>query len=149
MLITMPYLRIWIHLVWSTKKRAPFLNSQIRQEIFHHMQQNALDKGIFLAEINGFDDHVHCLVSLKNTQSVSTVVQMIKGESSFWINQQELIPDRFEWQTEYYAVSVGESEVARIRHYIRKQESHHQQQSFQLEERVLVKKYGFVLEKGG
>jgi len=73
--------RVWIHLVFSTKNREPFLDKSIRQKVFDHIKQNATEKGIWLECINGFSDHAHCLISLDKEQTISKVVQLIKGES--------------------------------------------------------------------
>lgn len=70
-------------------------------------------------------------------------MQLIKGESSFWINKEKLINDRFGWQDEYFAVSVSESMVERVRNYIRNQESHHKKVSFTDEYNELMDKFGF------
>ena len=83
----MPYIKVWIHFVWSTKHRIPFIKTrEIRQTIFNHIRENAKEKGIYIDFINGYTDHVHCLVSLGIDQSMSKIMQLIKGESSFWIN---------------------------------------------------------------
>jgi REP element-mobilizing transposase RayT len=60
----MPYVKVWIHLVWTTKKRKPFLVDEIRTRVFEHIRENAKAKGIHLDHINGFREHVHCLISL-------------------------------------------------------------------------------------
>ncbi len=71
--------KILVHLVWSTKNRLPFINSNIKQNLFTHIRQNALDKGIEIIEINGFVDHVHCLINLQYNQKIEDVVKLIKG----------------------------------------------------------------------
>jgi putative transposase len=129
----MPFVRIWVHIVWSTHKRVPVLTQDIRPHVFKHIRENASRKNIFLAEVNGYEDHVHCLISLKKEQNLSYVVQLIKGECAYWVNRHELVPGGLKWQTEYYAVSIGEPGVARMRNYIRNQELHHQKQSFENE----------------
>lgn len=86
----MPFVKTWIHLVWSTKNREPFLTKEVRQKIFVHIRENAKEKGIYIDFINGHIDHVHCLVSLGVNQSIAKTVQLIKGESSFWINKNNL-----------------------------------------------------------
>ncbi|MFK7970370.1 MAG: IS200/IS605 family transposase [Bacteroidia bacterium] len=139
----MPYIRVWVHFVWSTKHREPLLTDKVRASLFEHIKENALSKNIFLAEVNGYTDHIHCLVSLKATQTLAYVAQHIKGESSYWVNSHELTASNFQWQREYYAVSVGESEIGRIRRYIQNQETHHAKQSFD-EELETLKKKGFV-----
>ena len=140
----MPYVRIWLHLVWSTKNRYPFLKKQIRRKAFDHIQENAKLKGIYLDCVNGYEDHIHCLVSLSTDETVSKLLQLIKGESSYWINKQKLCSDKFQWQEEYFAVSVSESQVNKVRKYIAKQETHHQKKTFQQEYDEFIKRYRFV-----
>lgn len=98
--------------------------------------------------INGHIDHVHCLVSLNAGQTIGKVVQLLKGESAYWINKNNLISDKFEWQDEYFAVSVSESGVNRLREYIKNQEIHHSKKSFQQEYDEFMIKYGFEMIKG-
>ncbi len=140
----MPYIKVWIHFVWSTKHRIPFMKTrEMRQTIFNHIKENAKEKGIYIDFINGYTDHVHCLVSLGIDQSMSKIMQLIKGESSFWINKNGICEDKFEWQDEYFAVSVSESIVDRVREYIKKQEEHHQKKTYAQEYDELIEKYGF------
>lgn len=126
----MPLVKVWIHFVWSTKNREPLLTDEIRQQVFRHIRENAREKGIFIDFINGYVDHVHCLVSLGTGQTLEKIMQLIKGESSFWINKQRLCKTKFGWQDEYFAVSVGESVLESVRKYIANQEEHHRTKSF-------------------
>jgi len=135
----MPYLSLWIHLVWSTKQRKPLLSDSIRQHVFTHMRENALKKGIHLDFINGFTDHVHCLVSLGPDQTISKIVQLLKGESAFWINKNGLCPEKFEWQGEYWACAVCPSALDRVRRYIKNQEIHHRKKKFEDEYKMMMK----------
>lgn len=141
----MPFVKIYIHLVWSTKNRIPFLKTQeLRNEVWQHIKINAVEKGIFIDTVNGYTDHCHCLISLGIEQNISKVIQLIKGESSHWINKQNLCETKFEWQDEYFAVSVSESIVQQVRAYINKQEEHHQLKTFQQEYEEFISKYGFT-----
>lgn len=140
----MPFAKVYIHLVWSTKNRVPFLSTpELRRQVWQHMVENARNKGIFIDHINGYADHCHCLISLGIEQTLSKVAQMLKGESSYWINKNNLCPEKFEWQTEYYAVSVSESVLDRVRQYIRHQEQHHSKKNFEEEWEEFMKAYGF------
>ncbi|MFY0481337.1 IS200/IS605 family transposase [Flavobacterium sp. PLA-1-15] len=140
----MPFIKVYIHFVWSTKNRIPFLETpEIRKEMWKHIKENGEKKGIFIDFVNGYNDHCHCLVSLGNEQTISKVVQLIKGESAFWFNNQKLILDKFEWQNEYFAVSVSESVIEKVRNYIKNQELHHKTKSFQDEYQELIDKFGF------
>ena len=139
----MPHVKVWVHFVWTTKNRLPLLSDDIRQRVFQHIRENARAKGIFLDYVNGYREHVHCLISLGTEQILSWIVKMLKGESSHWINQQGLILQKFQWQHEYFAVGVGESILDRTRDYIRNQEKHHSKKPFKDEFDAMIQKYGF------
>ena len=144
----MGYTKVWIHLVWATKKREAVLNKELRSQLFSHIRENAKNKNIHLDFVNGFTDHIHCLISLDADQTIAKIVQFIKGESSYWINQQKLLKQKFEWQAEYFAVSVSESNIDKVREYIKNQEQHHQKKTFEQEYQEFIEKYGFVLSEG-
>ncbi len=143
----MPFIKIWIHFVWATKNRYPFLTSHIRQNVFKHIKENGAVKNIHIDFVNGYSEHVHCLASLNQKQTIAEVVQLIKGESSHWINKQNLTKEKFEWQDEYFAVSISESDVNRVREYIKNQEVHHSKKTFAQEYDEFIEKYGFRLLK--
>lgn len=137
----MPLLKIWIHLVWATKNRAPVLTKDIREIIFKHIKENGKKKNIHVDFVNGHCDHVHCLVSLNAEQTIAKVVQLLKGESSYWANKNNLCEEKLAWQDEYFAVSVSESGVDRVREYIKNQEEHHRNKAFGEEYDEFIKKY--------
>ena len=140
----MPFIKVYIHFVWSTKNRKPFLASkELRLIMWNHIRENAKSKGIFIDFISGYNDHCHCLVSLGMDQTIQKTMQLIKGESSFWFNNQKIIPEKFQWQEEYFAVSVSESMIDIVRNYIKKQEEHHSKKTFQDEYDEFFEKYGF------
>jgi len=103
----MSYIKVYVHFIWSTKNRYPFLTNDIRYDVFKHIRENARNKNIFVDFINGYTDHVHCLVSMNDDLGIGKIVQLLKGESSHWINKNKLTPTKFEWQNEYMAVGVG------------------------------------------
>ena len=146
----MSWVRVYIHMVFSTKNREPFLNSkELRKQVFQHIKKNADEKGIWLDCVNGWQEHAHCLISLGKEQTISKVAQLIKGESSFWINQNKLTENKFIWQDDYWVVGVSESHVKSVREYIHNQEVHHSKKTFTDEVNGLMEKYGwnFVKEK--
>lgn len=140
----MPFIKVYIHFVWSTKNREPYLSTpELRMAMWKHIRENSKSKGIFIDFINGYQEHCHCLVSLGDNQTMRQLMQLIKGESSHWINKEKLLKEKFEWQDEYFAVSVSESMVDRVRNYIRNQENHHAHKSWEEEYDDLMVKYGF------
>jgi putative transposase len=140
----MPFIKVYIHFVWSTKNRHPSLNSkELRLKVWQHIKVNAKTKGIFIDFISGYSDHCHCLISLGTDQTIQKVMQLIKGESSFWINKNQLTKEKFEWQDEYFAVSVSESVLEKVRNYIKNQEEHHKKKTFHEEYDEFITKYDF------
>ena len=139
----MPYTKIWLHLVWSTKNRRPIITNELRPKLLDHIISNCKSKEIYLEEINCVSDHIHILFRLYPDQNVSKVVQLIKGESSFWINKNKLTAGKFEWQSEYLAVSVSQTIVNKLKMYIRNQEDHHQRKSFKEELNEFLEQLGY------
>ena len=140
----MSFIKIYIHLVFSTLERKPYLNSkELRIKVWKHIKENATEKGIYIDVVNGYSDHCHCLISLSSNQNIEKVAQLIKGESSFWINKNSLTIEKFHWQDGYFAVSVSESIIEQVRNYIKNQETHHLKKTFSDEYLDSMKKYNF------
>jgi REP element-mobilizing transposase RayT len=141
----MPWVNVWLHFVWSTKDREPLLTDKVRSKIFIHIRENARKKNIYIDFINGYVDHVHCLVSLGTNQTLEEIMQLIKGESSFWINKNKLTKTRFAWQDEYFVSGVTNLEGARK--YIANQEEHHKKVTFDEEFETFLIRAGFIRMK--
>jgi putative transposase len=122
--------KIWIHGVWGTKERSPILKDGFRGDVFRHMQERFASQGCPVRSLNGTADHVHALFLLNHEKSLADVVQMVKGETSHWINQQAFLNGKFAWQTGYCGLSVSPSMVKRVEDYIRGQERHHRKVPF-------------------
>jgi len=144
----MSYTKIWLHCVWSTKNRSNIISNSFRPALLSHIREQAQQKGIFLDYINAHKDHVHALINLGRTQTIADVMQQIKGESSFWINKQKVMPLKFNWQDDYFAVSVSHSHVNKVRAYIKNQDEHHKKITWDEEVDLFLKKYGFDRIKG-
>jgi REP element-mobilizing transposase RayT len=136
-------------MVFSTKYRTPLLNTlSLRKTVFQHIKKNAKEKDIWLDCVNGHQNHAHCLISLGRDQTISNVAQLIKGESSHWINQNKLTKEKFIWQDDFWAVGVSESHLQTVRKYIHNQEQHHSRQTFSGEIDLFMKKYGWEIING-
>lgn len=92
----MPYVRIWIHLIWGTKNREPMIAKELRPKLLAHIKQNAYEKKIYLDTLNATLDHAHALISLKADQTIAKVAQLLKGESSHWVNNHQFTRFKFE-----------------------------------------------------
>ncbi len=136
-----------IHAVWGTKNRNPLLTKEVKPIVIEHIKKNAKLKGIYIDRLNGHTEHLHCLFSLNADMSISKTLQLIKGESSFWINKEKITDANFEWADEYFAVSVSESMLEKVRTYIDNQEAHHQKITFAQEYDEFVRRYNLGDQK--
>ncbi len=140
----MPFVKVYIHFVWSTKHRYRFLSTHNMQDlVWKHIRENALKKDIHIDFINGYSDHCHCLVSLGTGQRIQDIMQLIKGESAHWINQQGFCNEKFKWQNDYFAASVSESILNKTREYIKRQKIHHAAKPYRDELNDFLEIHGF------
>lgn len=128
---------IWVHIIFSTKKRIPYLkNIQIRKKLYQYIigTSNALNTKV--CRINGMTDHIHLLVNLSRTITISDYVKKIKNGSSKWIknlSDQSDYLSEFHWQSGYAAFSVSESNIEFVKNYIINQELHHEKFDYSVE----------------
>ena len=140
----MSYVTVWLHCVWSTKNREPLLSNGIRPALFQHILENGRKKEIWVDTVNGYKDHVHALISLNKNMTIANALQLMKGESASWLNKSSSVKEKIHWQDDYFAVSVGQSQLERVRNYIRNQEEHHKHKSFEQEVNEFMERYGWT-----
>lgn len=135
--------QIYLHLVFSTKDRQPFLHGAIERSRMHSYLigtcQNLECPSIV---VGGVEDHVHILCRFGRSISVSDLIRELKRESSKWFKDEFPLMQEFYWQSGYGAFSVSASQLELVTEYIRRQEEHHRKVSFQDEFRMLLKKHG-------
>jgi len=122
--------KIIVHVVFSTKNREPVLSKAVRCDLFAYMIGilNSLD--CVTVTINGVEDHVHALIIVSKTISVSKMMAEMKGGSSRWLNSRDVTTEHFAWQAGYGAFSVSESNIPNVIEYIVAQEERHKKQHF-------------------
>lgn len=125
------YTCIWIHAVWATKYRQPIIYPEIEQTLYNYISEQLKEMRCTVRIINGMPDHVHCLFSLPRNASINKVIKQIKGSSSRFINENNLIEEHFEWQVGYSAFSVSRFNLDKVYNYIKKQKIHHAKTSFE------------------
>ena len=135
------YSRLWVHLTWATIERRALLPRPVAAKVSAYLSQYASEKGIYLKINYVNSDHVHALIDLPTNSSIEDVTQLLKGGSSHWINENDLVPGKFGWGRGYGAFSVGQSGVAEVAKYIANQEAHHRKKSFAEELRLFVERY--------
>ncbi len=134
--------KIWIHAIWATKERMPILHKNIEQKVNNYISDELIELGCPVSIINGMPDHVHCLFLLNPQKSIADIIKQIKGSSSHFINQNNIINEKFSWQIGYAAYSVSESGVEKVFQYIKNQKEHHKIKPFQKEYEEFIKLYG-------
>ena len=134
--------RIYLHLIFSTKERAPIIHDQIRDPLHRYMAIVLKNLGCHANLINSVEDHVHLLFELGRTVTVSNVVEDVKKSSSKWIKTKQRGAANFAWQNGYGVFSVSHSNFEAVRDYVWRQRAHHRKRTFQDELRMLLEKHG-------
>jgi REP element-mobilizing transposase RayT len=124
------YTQIHIHSVFSVQNRICLISDSWKDQLYKYITGIIQNNGHKLLIINGMPDHMHILFGFRPTQSLSDLMQDVKGDSSRWINEHKLINGRFSWQEGYGAFSYSKSHVLRVTKYIQNQERHHRKRTF-------------------
>ena len=132
-----------MHIVFSTKERARVIREELQPKLWAYMAGIVKNHGMHAVAIGGIEDHIHALIDLGSILGVSKAVQLLKANSSRWMN--EHLRTRFEWQQGYFAGSVCRSQVARVIRYIVNQKEHHKKMDSATEFALLLKKHGFEI----
>lgn len=126
----MPYCQLYYHFVRATNNRAPVLDAQARQILFKALKRKSKELKAIVYAVGGVDDHVHMVVSLPPTLSVSAFVGQVKGASSYRLRRTIRTCD-FRWQAEYGAFTIRRGGLRQVIRYVVNQEAHHREQDLQ------------------
>jgi putative transposase len=135
------YISIYVHYVFSTKNRLPLIRPDMQERLWSYMGGIARNNHMKAFAVGGMEDHAHVLVSLPSTLTVSKAIQIIKGNSSKWINENFNQAEKFSWQEGYGAFSVNVSILKDSIRYIENQKKHHQKSSYKDEYIDFLKKH--------
>jgi len=139
--------RLHVHLIFSTKHRAPLLRDTVRDSLHRYMAVVLQNLDCPPALINSVEDHVHILFELGRTVAISKAVEEVKKSSSKWLKTQGIGFADFAWQAGYGAFAVSESNVMAVRDYIAEQRAHHRKKSFQEEYRSFLKRHRVAFDE--
>ncbi len=131
---------ILVHVVFSTKHRAPFIRAEIEAELHAYIATVFDECQCPSLKVGGMPDHLHALFSLHRTTTLAAIMEEVKKRSSKWIKTKGDEYRDFQWQAGYGAFSVSQSAVSEVREYIANQRTHHQERDFQNELRSLLRK---------
>lgn len=135
------YTQIHIHFIFVVKYRERTIQNIWRDNLYKYITGIVQTQKHKLLAINGMPDHIHLLIGMRPHQSVSELIQDIKGSSSKWINDQKLVIGKFEWQAGYGAFSYASSQINDVIHYINNQQKHHHHVTFHEEYILFLQKF--------
>jgi putative transposase len=124
------YTQIHIQAVFTVQNRECIISNRWKDELYKYITGIVQNNNHKLLTIGGMPDHIHILFGLRPSQSLSDLMQDIKGDSSKWINNKKLINGRFSWQEGYGAFSYSKKDVENVIRYIINQEIHHKNKTF-------------------
>ena len=134
------YTQIHIHFVFAVKFRKGTIQTQWKELLYKYITGIIQNNKHKLLSIGGMPDHIHVLIGVRPSQSISDLMKDVKQGSSLWINQNELANCHFEWQEGYGAFSYSKSQLKNVIHYIENQEVHHSKATFKNEYKSLLEK---------
>ncbi len=135
------YTQLHIQFVFAVQNRFGLIQPVWEEELFKYITGIVQNHKHKMIAINGIPDHIHAFVGLHPTQSVSDLMQVVKGESSEWINKRGFVKGKFKWQEDYGAFSYSHSHVNKVYQYVMNQKEHHKKRTFLEEYRELLKKF--------
>jgi len=133
------YTQIHIHVIFAVQNRTSLISPNWEEELYQYITGIVTNQGHKLLAINGMPDHVHVLIGIRPTQSLSELMQDIKGGASKWINEKKLVLGKFKWQEGFGGLSYSKSQLDTVIKYIQNQEEHHKKRTFLEEYRAFLK----------
>ena len=140
------YTNLTYHVVFSTKFRRPNIVKSVRDRMYEYMGGTIRGQKGHLLEIGGAEDHVHLLMNIPPTQSISNFIRDLKSSASTWVNSSKLANQDFRWQKGYGAFTVSYSQIEDVRRYIENQETHHRKMTFKEEYVLMLKRQNIQFE---
>jgi REP element-mobilizing transposase RayT len=124
------YTQIYIQVVFTVQNRISLIRNEWKDELYKYITGIIQNNGHKLIAINGVADHLHIFIGMKPSQSLSDLMQDVKGDSSKWINEKGFVKGKFEWQAGFGGFSYSLSQIDQVVKYIQNQEIHHAKKTF-------------------
>lgn len=135
------YTQIHIHFVFAVKFRYGIIQDHWKDNLYKYITGIVQNNNHKLLAINGMPDHIHILIGIRPSQSISDLMKDVKQGSSLWINENKFTNGRFEWQEGYGAFSYSKSQINTVIEYIQNQEIHHKKRTFREEYLEFLEKF--------
>ncbi|MCX6151337.1 MAG: IS200/IS605 family transposase [Ignavibacteriales bacterium] len=141
------YTQIHIQIIFAVQYRRAIIDGIWKDELYKYITGIIQAQKHKLVIINGVADHVHILIGYRPHQSLSDLLQDIKGSSSKWINESKFTHSKFAWQEGYGAFSYSHSHLSKVINYIKNQEQHHKKITFTEEYKSWLKAYNVEFDE--
>lgn len=127
------YTQMYVHVIFAVKRRESLISPKFKENLYAYITGITKNKDQKVLAINGMPDHIHMLIGFKPDCNLSELIRDIKANSSKWINQNDFLKNKFEWQSGFGAFTIGHSKIATVANYITNQENHHHKKTFREE----------------
>ncbi|GHT10567.1 transposase [Bacteroidia bacterium] len=136
------FTQLHIHVVFAVQNRLSLIHQKWQERLYKYIIAIVQKHGHKVLSIGGMPDHIHILLGLHPTQSLSSLMQEMKRDSAEWVNQNNLAAGKFSWQAGYGAFSYSKSQIASVANYIEQQEQHHTKRTFLEEYKKILDDFG-------
>ena len=133
--------KIWLHVVFATKNRAPFIRQEKEEIVYQLISEQLVKMECEVVAINGMPDHVHLVFAANYKLSPMDIVKQVKGATSYYINKSGIFSQKFDWQDAFRVFSISPSLVGKAKTYVDNQKRHHTKRTHQQECIELFKNY--------
>jgi putative transposase len=141
------YTQIHLQFIFAVQYRAALIKPEWKERLHQYITGIFQSNQHKMLQINSMPDHIHILIGFRPYQSISSVVQNVKTESTKWINAQKFTPSKFAWQEGYGAFSYSKSHLPRVIKYIQQQEEHHRKHTFLEEYKAFLKAFNVAYDE--
>ena len=134
------YTQLYVQIVFAVKGRENLISERNRIELEKYICGIVNNKKSKPIAIYCNPDHLHILIGLHPTMSVSDLTRDIKANSSKFINDKNWVIGKFQWQDGFGAFSYAKSQINNVGQYILNQPEHHKRKTFKEEYLSMLKK---------
>ncbi|MEO6329513.1 MAG: IS200/IS605 family transposase [Ginsengibacter sp.] len=135
------YTQIHLQLIFVVQNRISLIQSSWKDDLYKYITGIVQNNNHKMIIVNGMPDHLHVVIGMRPVQSLSDLMQDIKGSSSKWINENKFITGKFQWQEGYGAFSYSKSHLPVLINYVKNQEIHHRKKTFLEEYKQFLDKF--------
>jgi putative transposase len=136
------FTQVHLHIIFAVQNRTSLIDKSWEERLYKYIIAIIQNRGHKVLAIGGMPDHIHILIGFRPTEAPSLLIQIVKRDTSLWINENKLVRGSFNWQEGYGVFSYSKSQLSTVISYIENQKKHHSKQSFQEEFKSILDRLG-------